>query len=67
MVQREGLWVALLAILFLFVSSQLFAQEEIVKKRKDLMQSNNAAVKAINKAVQEKECYSRNQGKRNHG
>jgi cytochrome c556 len=36
-------------------STQLFAQEEIVKKRKDLMQAQNSAVKAITKAAEEKD------------
>ncbi len=42
--------------LFLFlISTQVFAQEDIVKKRKDVMKSNNADVKAIGKANEEKD------------
>jgi cytochrome c556 len=55
MVQRKGLWVALLAMLFLFVSSQLFAQEDVIGKRQKLMKGNGAAAKALKKAVAEKD------------
>ena len=40
----------------LSLSSHLFAQEDVIQKRKAIMQSNNAAVsKAITKAVEEKD------------
>jgi cytochrome c556 len=53
--QHRFLLAGLFVFLSLFISSQLFAQEEIVKKRKDLMNSNYDAFKAIKKAVEEKD------------
>ena len=41
------------AVLSLFVSSQLFSQEDVVKKRKSLMKSNSKSAKAIKGAVKE--------------
>jgi cytochrome c556 len=55
MQQRKSTWATGIGIFFLFIAPQLSAQEDLVKKRKDLMQSNSAAVKAITKAVQEKD------------
>jgi cytochrome c556 len=54
---HQGKFVSM-AVSFLFVvtlCAQVFAQEEIVKKRKDLMQAQNAAIKAITKAAEEKD------------
>src|SRR4030095_15469027 len=42
-------------LLSVLISTQLFGQEDVVKKRKDLMQSNNAAIKAIKGAVETKD------------
>lgn len=40
----------------LLISTQVFAQEEIIQKRKDMMRANNDAVsKSIKKAVEEKD------------
>ncbi|MGH7845815.1 MAG: c-type cytochrome [Candidatus Binatia bacterium] len=55
MIQREGLGLALLAMVFLLVSSQLFAQEDVIEKRQKLMKGNSAAAKALKKAVQGKD------------
>ena len=41
------------AMLSLFVSSQLFSQEDDIKKRKGLMKSNSKSAKAIKGAVKE--------------
>ena len=41
------------AMLSLFVTSQLFAQEEVIKERKGLMKANNKAAKALKGAVKE--------------
>jgi len=46
---------ALLGFMTLFLSSHLFAQEDMLKKRKDLMQAQNASIKAITKANEEKD------------
>ncbi len=54
MYQRKFLWAGLFALLSLFISSQLFAQE-MIEKRQNLMKSNGAAAKAIKKAVEEKD------------
>lgn len=53
--QRSFLWAGLFVFLSAFISSQLFAQEEIVKKRKDFMNGNYDRVKEIKKAVAEKD------------
>jgi len=55
MVRREGLWAVLLAMVLLFVSSQLFAQEDVIEKRQKLMKGNSATAKALKKAVEEKD------------
>jgi cytochrome c556 len=49
------LTVGLLGLLSLLVSSQLFAQEDILQKRKDLMNGSYDALKAVKKAVEEKD------------
>ncbi len=53
--QRKFLWAALCALLSLFISTQLFAQEDAINKRRDLMKANYDSLKAIKKAVQEKD------------
>ena len=55
MVKRRFLLVSFFVFLSLFLSSQLFAQDDVIEKRKSLMKSNSAAVKAITKAVEEKD------------
>jgi cytochrome c556 len=55
--QRQNLLAVLISLaVVLGCSSALFAQEEIIQKRKDLMRGNNDAVsKSIKKAVEEKD------------
>jgi cytochrome c556 len=55
--QRTILLAVLMVVSMTFASSSaIFAQEEIIQKRKDLMRANNDAVsKAIKKAVEEKD------------
>ena len=55
MVKRRFLWVSFFAFLSLFLSSQLFAQADVIEKRQKLMKSNSAAAKAIKKGVEEKD------------
>ena len=50
---RKLIWIGMFAVLSLFVSSQLFSQEDVVKKRKSLMKSNSKSAKAIKGAVKE--------------
>jgi cytochrome c556 len=47
--------IALAGLFFLSVTSQLFAQEDVIKKRKSLMKSTSKSVKTIKKAVKEKD------------
>ena len=51
MLHRKFLWVGIFAFLSLLISSQLFAQSDVIEKRKKLMKANSAANKAIKKAV----------------
>lgn len=53
--QRKFLWAGLFALLTLFISSQLFAQADVIEKRQKLMKGNSAAAKAIKKGVEEKD------------
>lgn len=53
--QGKFLWAGLFALLSLFVSSQLFAQTDVIEKRQNLMKSNGAAAKAIKGAVEAKD------------
>ncbi|MFQ5850157.1 MAG: c-type cytochrome [Candidatus Binatia bacterium] len=53
--QRKILFAVLAGLFFLPVASQLFAQEDVIKKRIELMKSNNSAAKAIKKALKEKD------------
>ena len=55
MYQRKFLWATLLAFLSLFITSQLFAQAEVIEKRQKLMKSNSAAAKAIKGAAEAKD------------
>jgi len=50
---RKLIWLGMFAMLSLFVSSQIFSQEDDIKKRKALMKANNKAAKAIKGAVKE--------------
>ncbi len=50
---RKLIWVGMFAVLSLFVSSQIFSQEDDIKKRKGLMKSNSKSAKAIKGAVKE--------------
>jgi cytochrome c556 len=50
------LGVGLCALLSLSISTQLFAQEDVIERRKAIMKANNEAVsKSIKKAVEEKD------------
>lgn len=51
MVQRKLLYAWLCAILSVFISSQLLAQEDVIEKRRKLMKANSKGSKAIKKAV----------------
>ncbi len=55
MVRRKFLWAGLFIFLSLAISSQLFAQSDVIEKRQKLMKSNSAAAKAIKKGVEEKD------------
>ncbi len=55
MVQQKLTLAGLLAVLGLFVSSQVFAQADVIDQRIKLMKSNSAASKAIKAAVAEKD------------
>ncbi len=48
-------WVGLIALSSLFISSQLFAQGDVIKERRALMKANSKASKAIKKAVKAKD------------
>jgi cytochrome c556 len=53
---RKILAGALFSLIALAVSTQLFAQEDVIEKRKALMKANNEAIsKSIKKAVEEKD------------
>ncbi|MGH7774082.1 MAG: c-type cytochrome [Candidatus Binatia bacterium] len=53
--QSKFLWAGLFGLLSLFISSQLFAQADVIEKRQKLMKSNAAAAKAIKGAAEEKD------------
>ena len=55
MVQRKLLWAGLVAVASLFISSQLFAQADVLEKRQKFMKGNSAATKAIKGAVEAKD------------
>jgi len=53
--RKKIFWLGVCTFLLSATSTQLFAQEDMVKKRKDLMQSQNSAIKTITKAAEEKD------------
>lgn len=53
--QRKFLWAGLFALLSLFISAGLFAQEDVIEKRQKLMKSNSEANKAIKGALEAKD------------
>jgi len=53
--QIKLLFVVMIGLLFLSSASQLFPQEDVIKKRIALMRSNNKAAKAIKKAAKTKD------------
>ena len=55
MVQRKLLWAGLVAVASLFISSQLFAQADVLEKRQKFMKGNSAATKAIKGAAESKD------------
>jgi cytochrome c556 len=55
MFQARFLSIVVGVLFVLSVSSHLFAQEDVMQKRKDLMNGNYDALKAIKKAVEEKD------------
>ena len=55
MFQSKLLAIGLGGFLSVLVSTQVFAQQDIVDKRKDVMKSNNDDVKAIGKAAEAKD------------
>ncbi len=48
-------WAGLFALVFVFISSQVFAQADVNEKRQNLMKGNAAASKAIKAAVEGKD------------
>jgi cytochrome c556 len=55
MTHHKLLQASLFALLSLFVASELFAQQDVIEKRQNLMKSNSAAAKAIKGAVETKD------------
>src|SRR3990167_4276268 len=55
MVEGKFLWAVLFGILSLFISSQLFAQADVIEKRQKFMKGNSAATKAIKGAAESKD------------
>jgi cytochrome c556 len=55
MIHHKLLEASLFALLSLFISSELFAQQDVIEKRQKLMKSNSAAAKAIKGAVETKD------------
>lgn len=53
--QRRFLAAGLFALLSVFISSQLFAQADVIEKRQKFMKGNSAAAKAIKGAVEAKD------------
>ena len=53
--QSKFLWATLFAFLTLFVSSQLFAQADVIEKRQKLMKGNSEAAKAIKSGAEAKD------------
>ena len=55
MIHHKLLEASLFALLSLFITSELFAQQDVIEKRQALMKSNSAAAKAIKGAVESKD------------
>jgi cytochrome c556 len=55
MLQRRFVILGVFGLLSLFVSTRVFAQEDIVKKRKAFMEANYDDLKAIKRAVEQKD------------
>ena len=55
MMYRKILGAALFGALAIFVSSELFAQQDVIDKRQKLMKDNSAATKAIKGAAEAKD------------
>jgi len=55
MIQHKLLWLCLASTLALFVTSELFAQADVIEKRQKLMKDHSADAKAIKKGVEEKD------------
>lgn len=55
MYNGKVLAIALGGLITVLISTHVFAQQDIVDKRKDTMKANNADVKAIGKAAEEKD------------
>jgi cytochrome c556 len=55
MTYSKLLGASLFALLSLFITSELFAQQDVIDKRQALMKSNSAATKAIKGAVETKD------------
>lgn len=53
--RSKYVWAGLFALLSLFIFSQLFAQEDAIKERKSYMNATYDSLKAVKKAVQEKD------------
>ena len=53
--QSKLLWAVLLGLVSLFISAEVFAQADVIDKRKQIMKDNNAAIKAIKEAVEAKD------------
>ena len=55
MIQHKLLGASLFALLSLFISSQLFAQEGVIEQRQKLMKSNSESTKVIKAAAESKD------------
>jgi len=53
--QGKFLWAGLFVLLSVFISSQLFAQADVIEKRQKFMKGNGAAAKAIKGAAEAKD------------
>lgn len=53
MTSKKIFYLAVGALCLLFLAPKAFSQGDVVKDRKNLMRTNNRAVRAINKAVKE--------------
>ncbi len=55
MARDRFLWLGVYALFLLAIASPLYAQEDVIKKRRVLMNDNYDALKAVKKAVEEKD------------